>query len=203
MCALSTGWDSTLPSARCHTVGAVGHSHGPLVEAHPTARVERDVPDGRDRVLEPEAHVGIVGDSGGLALQPLVPPPGGLLQEADRRTGDAVLRVLVAPWSDDRLARGADGAEAFDEVEHGAGVAVGPAAHRQHGHLDRTQVLDDPIRVARSRHGAGARARWRAGALRVRCGAATSPSTDHRRWRGRAGSRAWRRSSRPIRGSPR
>ena len=83
-----------------------------------------------------------------------------VLEEADRGTGHALVRVGVTPGPDEAAARRAESREqARDRVR----VGVGPAAHRVHGARDRGVVLADralaPVvvaqRVAQPAHGVG------------------------------------------------
>ena len=81
---------------------------------------------------------GSSGDAVVLALQPLSEPALALLQEADGGTGNAALRLLVAPRPGDALA---DCIEVLDEIEDRWRVAVEPAANRQNRTFDRGKIL--------------------------------------------------------------
>ncbi len=130
------------PGTEVPPLGLVRATGRPLVDADPATGVEWHVSGGWDRLLEPHPHVGVGDDAGVDAAQPVVPPAGSLLEEADGRPRHAVLGVRVTPRPDDPLAGRAGGTEPLDELEHRSGVAVRPAAHREHRDLDRREILD-------------------------------------------------------------
>ncbi len=112
----------------------------PAFQPDPAARALRCDRVGRERIHDVEPHRGVSLDAPVDATQPMVPPAQALLKEADGGAGKADLGRLVTPGADQALARSG---EVLDEVEHGAGVAIQPAAHRQHGAVDGIPVLAD------------------------------------------------------------
>src|SRR5439155_223783 len=83
------------------------------------------------------------------SLEPVVPPPPRLLEEADRRAGCAVVGVVVAPGSDEALPRRAQPRE---ETRDRVRVGVRPAADGVDGARDACEILADraapPVGVA-------------------------------------------------------
>ncbi len=117
-----------------------------------------DVRGGPGRLADPAAGQGAVGRGGrvgvadvgaqeglgesALALQPVVPPAQGLLEEADRRSGRQVpVGVVVGPGADQTA--DAVGGQVLHEAQHGVAVRVVPAADREDGGLDGAVVLAD------------------------------------------------------------
>ena len=104
---------------------------------------------GLPRLHHVVAEIGIAGDAGVLALQPLVPPAKALLKESEARFRHGEMRVLVRPGSDDGLARHP---QPLHQARHGVGIGVVPAAHHQGGGLDGGEILTDramlPVGVA-------------------------------------------------------
>src|SRR5947199_10667182 len=78
---------------------------GPFCFRHPAAGALFMKRPRRDALLHPDTqhrlrHNGRVG-----ALQPVIPPAERLLQESDRWTGHAVMRIEMRPGSDEAFAR--------------------------------------------------------------------------------------------------
>src|SRR5262249_55773321 len=101
-----------------------------------------------DAVRHPRAQHGLIHHAGIDALEPIIPPPQHLLQEADLRAGTRKMRIPVGPRPDETLARYAQPPEqAWNCIR----VGIGPAADGVHGALDRSVILADrsvlPIRV--------------------------------------------------------
>ena len=106
-----------------HVVGAQmqharrGVGHGPDGLCHPAPRAVGGRNDGRiDPLLHEGAQGGLVEHTGFASLEALVPEAQALLQEADRRTGLARVRIEVAPRPDEAL-RGP--VVAVQQAEHG------------------------------------------------------------------------------------
>ncbi len=134
---------------------------GPLVFGNPPARPGLVVRRRWDAVHHPRAERwSLVARS---VLEPAVPEPQTLLEEPDRRSGDAEVRVAVCPGTDDAPARRV---EVLEESEHGVLEPVGPAADRQDGAGNRIRSPRRPSRAASSHPGVGAGATRRA---RGRC----------------------------------
>ena len=83
-------------------------------------------------------------------FQPAVPPAQRFVQKPDGGPRHGGVRILVHPGPDDALDRNL---QVFKQMAHGVHVIVGPAADRQHRHLNRSPVLAHravtPIAVAR------------------------------------------------------
>ena len=105
---------------------------------HPAPGALRVMRGRRHVVLHPHAQPRLVHDPRLDALEVLVEPAQALLQEADRRAGFAVLREGVRPRADEALARAG---QPLDQPRDRVAVAVGPAADRVHGDVDRLVVL--------------------------------------------------------------
>ena len=127
-----------------HDVG-----RGPAGLRDPAPRPAAIARGRRHAVLHPHLERRLLLHPRVAPLEPLVPPAQALLQKADGRPRLAQVRVLVAPGADQPLA-------AVGKVSHqaldGVGVAVRPAADRQHRHLHPGEVLADravaPVGVA-------------------------------------------------------
>ncbi len=89
-------------------------------------------------VGHPRAQHRLVHHAGVDALQPMIPPPQRLLQEADLRTGERDMRIGMRPGPDETLARHR---QVFEQTRDRIGVAVGPAADREDRTLDRAVIL--------------------------------------------------------------
>ena len=130
-----------------------GVGRGPARLGHPAARPLPVVRRGRRVLLHPGPEHRLVHDPGVDPLEPVVPPPQRLLEEADLRPGHRVVRERVRPRPDQALARAR---QAGQQARDGVGVAVGPAADGVHRHLDRGVVLAHRTRGASTRRAAGA-----------------------------------------------
>ncbi len=95
---------------------------------------------GRLAPVHPDAKHGLVHDAVVGALQPVIPPAQRLLQEARVRSGRRLVRILVAPRADQRLA---GHRQAGQQARHRIGVGVGPAADGEDGTFDGRIVLAD------------------------------------------------------------
>ena len=167
---------------------------GPAGLGDPAPRQCRVGGLGRHAVLHPHAHRRLVDDARLDALQPLVPPAQGVLQEPDRRSRQRHVREPVRPLADQRLLRPLQpGHESRDRVR----VAVRPAADGVDGAPDGAEVLAHrtvlPERVAALVTAASSRSRGRC----LRGAPSTSRASDRRRRGDRADGRCTRTWSRP------
>src|SRR5215813_14677484 len=101
-----------------------------------------------DAFRHPRAQHGLIHHAGIDALEPIIPPPQHLLQEADLRAGTRKMRIAVRPRPDETLARYA---QPLEQAWNCILVGIGPAADGVYGALDRRVILADrsalPIRV--------------------------------------------------------
>ncbi len=72
---------------------------------HPTSWAMVVVRLRPDRILHPGSKHGLLVDAGFLALEPLIPPPETILQEADLRARACVMGKVMAPGTDEGAAR--------------------------------------------------------------------------------------------------
>src|SRR3954447_12268386 len=104
---------------------------------------------GSDAFRHPRAQHWLVHHAGIDALEPIIPPPQHLLQEADLRAGTRKMRIPVCPRSDQTLARYA---QSLEQAWNCILVGIGPAADGIYGTLDRRVILADrsvlPIPIA-------------------------------------------------------
>src|SRR5262245_45115976 len=89
-------------------------------------------------VRHPSAQHGLIHDAGIDALEPMVPPPQHLLQEADLRAGKRKMRITVGPRPDETLARYR---QSLEQAWNCILIGIGPAADGVHGALDRLVTL--------------------------------------------------------------
>ena len=93
-----------------------------------------------DAFRHPRAQHGLIHHAGIDALEPIIPPPQHLLQEADLRAGTRKMRIPVRPRPDQTLARRC---QSLKQPWNCIRVGVGPAADGIHGALDRGVILAD------------------------------------------------------------
>src|SRR6266545_7794873 len=93
-----------------------------------------------DAFRHPRAQYGLLHDPVIDALEPIVPPPQHLLQEADLRAWTRKMRITVGPRPDETLARYA---QPLEQARNFIRVGIGPAADGVHGTLDRRVILAD------------------------------------------------------------
>src|SRR5205823_14037661 len=105
---------------------------------HPPPRAHAVRRARRHTLLHPHPIRRLVHDPGVDALEPVIPPSPRLLEEADRRSGYAVVRVVVAPRSDETLPRRAQPRE---ETGNRVRVGVRPPADRVDGARDPLEIL--------------------------------------------------------------
>src|SRR5262245_21255425 len=90
----------------------------------------------------------LIPPAGTVALEPIVPPPQHLLQEAELRAGPRKMRIAVRPRPDETLARSA---QPLEQAWNCILIGIGPAADGVYGALDRRVILADrsmlPIRI--------------------------------------------------------
>src|SRR2546429_2958796 len=139
--------------------------------ADPVTRCECAGALGGYRILEVRPQHRLIHDPRILTLEPVIPPAHRLLQVADRRSRDAIMRIKMAPGTDDAEPRHL---EALEESRYSVCVSVRPAADRQYGALDRREILADramlpvvvvtlvgePQRSEERRVGKECRSRW-------------------------------------------
>src|SRR5207302_11242083 len=87
-----------------------------------------------DAFRHPRAQHGLIHHAGIDALEPIVPPPQHLLQEADLRAGKCEMRISMRPRPDEALARYRQPRE---QARNRILIGVGPAADGEHRALDR------------------------------------------------------------------
>src|SRR5262245_27774665 len=102
-----------------------------------------------DAFRHPRAQHGLVHHAGIDALEPIIPPPKHLLQEADLRAGPRKMRIPMCPRPDEPLARNRQPLEkAWNRIL----IGIGPTADGVYGALDRLVILADrsmlPISIA-------------------------------------------------------
>src|SRR5262249_7534127 len=97
----------------------------------------------------PGAQHGLIHDAGIDALEPIIPPPQHLLQEADLRAGKCKMRIAMCPRPDETLA-GYE--QSLEKAWNCIRIGIGPTSDRVHRTLDRRVILAYrsmlPIRIA-------------------------------------------------------
>src|SRR5215831_18632703 len=93
-----------------------------------------------DAFRHPRAQHGLIHHAGIDALEPIIPPPQHLLQEADLRAWTRKMRIAVRPRPDETLARYA---QSLEQAWNCILVGIGPTADGVHGALDRGVILAD------------------------------------------------------------
>ena len=91
-------------------------------------------------ILHVEPQLRFLHDPGLAPLEPLVPPAQLLRRPVNRRAGHADMRVFMRPRPDQPLFRPL---QRLHQPEHGAAIAIRPAAHRVNRHLDTRDILTD------------------------------------------------------------
>src|SRR5262249_31286532 len=86
----------------------------------------------------PSAQHGLIHHAGIDALEPVIPPTQHLLQETDLGAGKGKVWIRVCPWPDEPLARYR---QSLEQAGNCILIAVGPAADRVDGTLDRGVIL--------------------------------------------------------------
>src|SRR6516225_2752511 len=91
-----------------------------------------------DAFRHPSAQHGLIHHASIDALEPIIPPPQHLLQEADPRAGKCKMRITVGPRPDEALARHR---QSLEKAWNCILIGIGPAADGIHGALDRRVIL--------------------------------------------------------------
>src|SRR6266511_1371667 len=91
-----------------------------------------------DAFRHPRAQHRLIHDAGIDALEPIIPPPQHLLQEADLRAGKRKMRITVGPRPDEALARHR---QSLKKAWNCILIGIGPTADGVHRALDRRGIL--------------------------------------------------------------
>src|SRR5262245_11240300 len=86
----------------------------------------------------PSAQHRLIHHAGIDALEPIIPPPPHLLQEADLRAGKRKMRITMRPRPDETFARHR---QSLEQAWNCILIGIGPAADGVYGALDRLVIL--------------------------------------------------------------